>query len=150
MLAGWTMPRSNLLQRLAAKMRLLEACYTPSRSSRQKGLHEEQSRNILARLHRNYTRLIALFFGVPDHRIRLEISELGTQWNLRIALPYAAPAAERVRRLRERRDRGVALVARIEISEDSVAALVESGRLVATLRPAAGRKRFETTRIRRP
>ncbi len=60
-----------------------------------------------------------------------------------------SPAALRMRRLRQRRARGVALVARIEISEDSVAALVESGRLVATLRPAAGRKRFATTRIRR-
>ncbi len=94
--------------------------------------------------------MIALFLGVPDHRIRLEISELGTQWNLRIALPYAAPAAERVRRLRERRDRGVILMARVEVSETAVAALVESDRLVATLRPAAGRKRFATTLIRRP
>ncbi len=42
-----------------------------------------------------------------------------------------SPAALRMRRLRERRDRGVILMARVEVSEDAVAALVESGRLVA-------------------
>ncbi len=46
-----------------------------------------------------------------------------------------SPAALRMRRLRERRNRGVALVARVEVSDAAVAALVESGRLVATPGP---------------
>ncbi len=49
--------------------------------------------------------------------------------------PTPNPTALRMRRLRERRNRGVALVARIEISKAAVAALLGSGRLVATPGP---------------
>ncbi len=46
-----------------------------------------------------------------------------------------AAATLRMRRLRQRRDRGVALVARVEVSEAAVAALLAAGRLVATPGP---------------
>ena len=46
-----------------------------------------------------------------------------------------SPAALRMRRHRDRRDRGVILVARIEVTETAVAALIESGRLTANPGP---------------
>ncbi len=46
-----------------------------------------------------------------------------------------SPAALRMRRLRQRRERGIILIARVEVTEPTVTALLGSGRLVATLGP---------------